>query len=60
VLPAHDASGSRAYKKNDQAFMKQKNSAMVRRLVGHGRFDGIETAKVMARLYTVARLHVDF
>jgi len=51
---------SRAYKKNDQAFVEQKNGAVVRRLVGSGRFDGIETARVMARLYTAARLHVNF
>ena len=35
---------ARAYKKNDQAFVEQKNGAVVRRLVGYGRFDGIETA----------------
>ena len=47
---------SRAYKKNDQAFVEQKNGAVVRRLVGYGRFDGVETARVMARLYAAARL----
>jgi len=36
---------SRAYKKNDQAFVEQKNGAVVRRLVGYGRFDGAETAR---------------
>jgi hypothetical protein len=51
---------SRAYKKNDQAFVEQKNGAVVRRLVGYGRFDGIETARVMARLYAAARLYVNF
>jgi hypothetical protein len=51
---------SRAYKKNDQAFVEQKNGAVVRRLIGYGRFDGIEAAKVMARLYAAARLHVNF
>src|ERR1700674_2405419 len=51
---------SRAYKKNDQAFVEQKTGAVVRRLVGYGRFDGIETARVMARLYAAARLHVNF
>jgi hypothetical protein len=51
---------SRAYKKNDQAFVEQKNGAVVRRLVGYGRFDGVETARVMARLYAAARLHVNF
>src|SRR5216684_6210203 len=42
---------SRAYKKNDQAFVEQKNGAVVRRLMGYGRFDGLETARVMGRLY---------
>jgi hypothetical protein len=51
---------SRAYKKNDQAFVEQKNGAVVRRLVGYGRFDGVETARVMARLYAAARLYVNF
>jgi hypothetical protein len=51
---------SRAYKKNDQAFVEQKNGAVVRRLVGYGRFEGAETARVMSRLYAAARLHVNF
>jgi hypothetical protein len=51
---------SRAYKKNDQAFVEQKNGAIVRRLMGYGRFEGIETARVMARLYGAARLYVNF
>jgi hypothetical protein len=32
----------------------------VRRIVGYGRFDGIEAAKAMARLYAAARLYVNF
>jgi len=51
---------SRAYKKNDQAFVEQKNGAVVRRLVGYGRFDGVEAAQAMARLYAAARLYVNF
>ena len=51
---------SRAYKKNDQAFVEQKNGAVVRRLVGYGRFEGVEAARVLARLYAAARLHVNF
>jgi hypothetical protein len=51
---------SRAYKKNDQAFVEQKNGAVVRRLVGYGRFEGVEAAQVMARLYAAARLYVNF
>ena len=55
-----EATRSRAYKKNDQAFVEQKNGAVVRRLVGYGRFEGVETAAVIARLYAAARLHVNF
>jgi hypothetical protein len=51
---------SRAYKKNDQAFVEQKNGAVVRRLVGYSRFEGVEAAQVMARLYAAARLYVNF
>jgi Integrase core domain len=51
---------SRAYKKNDQAFVEQKNGAVVRRLMGYGRFDGADTARVMAHLYAAARLYINF
>ena len=51
---------SRAYKKNDQAFVEQKNGAVVRRLVGYGRYEGSEAAHAMARLYAAARLYVNF
>jgi hypothetical protein len=51
---------SRAYRKNDQAFVEQKNGAVVRRLTGYGRFEGVETARVMARLYAAARLYINF
>src|SRR5207247_6224449 len=49
---------SRAYKKNDQAFVEQKNGAIVRRLVGYGRFQGIEAARALARLFAAARLQI--
>ena len=51
---------SRAYKKNDQAFVEQKNGAVVRRLVGYGRFEGLEAAQALARLYAASRLYVNF
>src|SRR5579864_1602756 len=51
---------SRAYKKNDQAFVEQKNGAVVRRLMGYGRFDGADTVRVMDRLYAAARLYINF
>ncbi len=48
---------SRAYRKNDQAWVEQKNGAIVRRLVGYGRFVGAEATASLARLYDVVRLH---
>jgi len=51
---------SRAYKKNDQAYVEQKNGAVVRRLIGYGRFEGLDAARCLARLYAASRLHVNF
>jgi len=31
---------ARAYKKNDQAYVEEKNGSVVRRLVGYDRFQG--------------------
>jgi hypothetical protein len=46
----------RAYKKNDQAWIEQKNGAVIRRMVGYGRLEGVQTAAVLNKLYTAARL----
>ena len=51
---------SRAYRKNDQAWIEQKNGAVVRRLVGYDRFEGAAATRILARLYGVARLYVNF
>jgi hypothetical protein len=50
---------SRAYRKNDQAHVEQKNGAIVRRLVGYGRLEGLLAARALARLYAAARLHTN-
>ncbi len=50
---------SRAYKKNDQAHVEQKNGAIVRRLVGYGRFSGLPAAQGLARLFAASRLHTN-
>lgn len=39
----------RAYRKNDQAWVEQKNGAIVRRLVGYGRFVGAEATAALSR-----------
>jgi hypothetical protein len=51
---------SRAYLKNDQAWVEQKNGAVVRRLAGYGRLRGLAAAGALQRLYESARLYVNF
>lgn len=51
---------SRPYKKNDQAWVEQKNGSVVRRLVGYRRLEGLAAVGVLARLYAAARLFVNF
>jgi hypothetical protein len=43
---------ARAYRKNDQAWVEQKNGAVVRRLVGYGRFEGIASAQALEHFPT--------
>src|SRR6185436_15040992 len=50
---------ARAYRKNDQAWVEQKNGAIVHRLVGYGRFEGVRSVQALARLYAAARLHTN-
>ena len=65
----------RPYRKNDQALgrhgrsllrrriacamVEQKNGAVVRRIVGYRRFEGLEAAALLARLYRSVRLFVN-
>src|SRR5512133_1240372 len=51
---------SRAYKKNDQAWIEQKNGSVVRRLVGYGRLEGAAAAEALGTLHELARLYVNF
>ena len=50
----------RPYRKNDQAWVEQKNGAVVRRMIGYRRFEGLEAAATLARLYAAMRLFVNF
>jgi hypothetical protein len=50
----------RPYRKNDQAWVEQKNGAVVRRTVGYRRFEGLEAAAELGRLYASVRLFVNF
>jgi hypothetical protein len=51
---------SRPYRKNDQAWIEQKNGAVVRKLLGYRRFEGIAAAQAITRLYGASRLFVNF
>jgi hypothetical protein len=50
----------RPYRKNDQAWVEQKNGSVVRRLVGYRRFEGLAATAALADLYASARLFVNF
>jgi hypothetical protein len=51
---------SRAYKKNDQAWVEQKNGSIVRRLLGYGRLSGLDARNALAQLYASSRLYINF
>ncbi len=46
---------SRARRKDDQAWIEQKNGAVVRRLVGDGRFEGVLAGEGLGQLCAAAR-----
>lgn len=51
---------SRPYRKNDQAWVEQKNGAVVRKLVGYERFAGLDATRAMAKLYAASRLYLNY
>ena len=51
---------SRPYRKNDQAWIEQKNGAVVRQLVGHGRLEGLPAAHALTKLFQIAHAYVNF
>jgi hypothetical protein len=50
----------RPYRKNDQAWVEQKNGAVVRHAVGYRRYEGLDAAAALTRLYSSLRLFVNF
>jgi len=50
---------SRAYRKNDQAWIEQKNGSVICRFVGHDRYAGIVSGQALASLYQASRLYVN-
>jgi hypothetical protein len=51
---------SRAYRKNDQAWVEQKNGSIVRKLVGYGRLQGLTATAALRRLCEASRLYINF
>ena len=51
---------SRAYHKNDQAWVEQKNGAIVRKLIGYGRLEGLTATAALRRVYQASRLYTNF
>jgi transposase InsO family protein len=50
----------RAYKKNDQAWVEQRNWQSVRRLVGYGRYQSKAAYELMLKLYPLVDLQTNF
>jgi hypothetical protein len=55
-----DFTRSRPYKKNDQAWIEQKNGSVIRRFVGYRRFSGLIAGQCLARHYQLVRLYVNY
>ena len=51
---------SRPYQKNDSAHVEQKNGAIVRPLIGYDRYASKAAYAQLARVYDLARLHINF
>lgn len=50
----------RSYRKNDQAYVEQKNWQTVRRLVGYDRFESKAALSLLQQLYSCLRLQTNF
>lgn len=51
---------SRPYRKNDQAYVEQKNWSIVRQLVGYERYESASAYEALQTLYEVVRLYTNF
>lgn len=47
-------------KKNDNAFVEEKNDSVVRRWVGYGRYDTQKQADILNEFYEILRLYTNF
>ena len=51
---------SRVNRKNDRAFVEEKNGSIVRRLIGYDRYEGLGAWRALIQLYEILRLYVNF
>jgi hypothetical protein len=51
---------SRAYKKNDQCFVEQKNWSIVRKTIGYHRYESDQALALLEAIYADLRLYVNF
>ena len=51
---------SRPYKKNDQPRVEQKNGALVRHLIGYGRYTTRSAYEQLGKIYALIRQHANF
>ena len=51
---------SRPYRKNDQAWIEQKNGSVIRRFAGYERFSGPVAGQALAKLHALVRLYVNY
>jgi hypothetical protein len=51
---------SRAYKKNDNCHVEQKNGNVVRRLIGYDRYASKQAYDCLGRVYNLVRLYINF
>ena len=51
---------SRAYRKNDQTWVEQKNGAVIRRFLGHERYSGQVAGQTITHLHGVMRRYVNY
>ncbi len=56
----YEQTRSRPYRKNDQAWVEQKNGSVVRRLVGYGKHTGPIACTTLQQLYDASRLFVNY
>ena len=51
---------SRAYRKNNQAWVEQKNGAVIQRFLGHERYSGQVAGQTIAHLHGAMRWYVNY